>query len=54
MKLFNAQISDLSLIKPYEVCHEKADLKVFVVVMPKEGWAQKYVPSIVPEAPNNL
>ena len=22
----------------YEVCHEKTDLKVFVVVIPKEGW----------------
>ena len=24
----------------YDVCHEKTDLKVFVVVIPKEGWAR--------------
>ncbi len=23
-----------------DVCHEKTDLKVFVVVIPKEGWAR--------------
>ncbi len=26
--------------KKSEVCHEKTDLKVFVVVVPKEGWAR--------------
>ena len=23
-----------------EVCHEETDLKVFVIVIPKEGWAR--------------
>ncbi len=27
-------------LSQYEVCHEKTDLKVFVVVIPKEGWAR--------------
>ena len=25
--------------QPHEVCHEKTDLKVFVIVIPKEGRA---------------
>ncbi len=25
---------------PTHACHEKTDLKVFVVVIPKEGWAR--------------
>ncbi len=28
----------------YSVCHEKTDLKVFVVVIPKEGWARVATP----------
>ena len=24
----------------FDACHEKTDLKVFVIVMPKEGWAR--------------
>ena len=35
MKPANCQRS-MSYI--HEVCHEKTDLKVFVVVMPKEVW----------------
>ncbi len=29
----------------YDVCHEKTDLKVFVIVIPKEGWARVTVPT---------
>ncbi len=29
-----------SLTHSYDVRHEKTDLKVFVVVIPKEGWAR--------------
>ncbi len=28
----------------YDMCHEKTDLKVFVVVIPKEGWAWPRAP----------
>ncbi len=31
----------------YDACHEKTDLKVFVVVMPKEGWARVAVPILL-------
>ena len=31
----------------YEVCHEKTDLKVFVVVKPKEGWARVATPILL-------
>ena len=30
---------------PHDVCHKKTDLKVFVVVISKEGWARVAVPS---------
>ena len=30
-----------------EVCHEKTDLKVFVVVIPKEGWARVAAPILL-------
>ncbi len=26
----------------FDACHEKTDLKVFVVVIPKEGWARAH------------
>ncbi len=29
---------------PYDARHEKTDLKVFVVVIPKEGWAHVAAP----------
>ena len=28
----------------FEARHEKTDLKVFVVVIPKEGWARPLIP----------
>ncbi len=31
----------------HEVCHEKTDLKVFVVVIPKEGWARVAAPILL-------
>ncbi len=31
----------------FEVCHEKIDLKVFVVVIPKEGWARVAAPILL-------
>ena len=31
----------------YLVCHEKTDLKVFVVVIPKEGWAHVAMPILL-------
>ncbi len=31
----------------YEACHEKTDLKVFVVVIPKEGWARVAAPILL-------
>ncbi len=27
------------MIPLYDACHEKTDLKVFIIVIPKEGWA---------------
>ncbi len=30
-----------------EVCHEKTDLKVFVGVIPKEGWARVAAPILL-------
>ncbi len=30
-----------------EVCHEKTDLKVFVVVIPKEGWVRVAAPILL-------
>ncbi len=33
-------LSLLLIVNLFEVCHEKTDLKVFVVVIPKEGWAR--------------
>ncbi len=32
---------------PNDVCHKKTDLKVFVVVIPKEGWARMAVPTLL-------
>ncbi len=31
----------------FEVHHEKTDLKVFVVVIPKEGWARVAAPILL-------
>ena len=31
----------------YEACHEKTDLKVFVVVIPEEAWACVAVPILL-------
>ncbi len=31
----------------FDVCHEKTDLKVFVVVIPKEGWARMAAPILL-------
>ncbi len=30
-----------------DACHEKTDLKVFVVVIPKEGWARVAAPILL-------
>ncbi len=30
-----------------DVCHGKTDLKVFVVVIPKEGWARMSAPTLM-------
>ncbi len=30
-----------------EMCHEKTDLKVFVGVIPKEGWARPRAPILL-------
>ncbi len=30
-----------------EVCHEKTDLKVFVIVIRKEGWARVAAPILL-------
>ncbi len=35
--------------KPNDACHEKTDLKVFVVVMLKEGWARMAAPILLLE-----
>ncbi len=32
---------------PCDACHEKTDLKVFVVVIPKEGWAHMAAPILL-------
>ncbi len=37
----------MGLILIYEVRHEKTDLKVFVVVIPKEGWARVAAPILL-------
>ena len=31
----------------YELCHEKTNLKVFVVVIPKKGWVRMAAPIIL-------
>ncbi len=35
------------LIASFDVRHEKTDLKAFVVVIPKEGWASVAVPILL-------
>ncbi len=30
-----------------DTCHEKTDFKVFVVLMPKEGWVRPRVPILL-------
>ncbi len=39
----------ISLVQQYaiDMCHEKPDLKVFVVVIPKEGWACMAAPILL-------
>ncbi len=41
------KLTDLYLAMTNEVCHEKTDLKVFVVVIPKEGWARMAAHDII-------
>ena len=31
----------------YDACHKKTDLKVFVVVIPKDGWVRVAVPILL-------
>ncbi len=37
----------LNVSKLSDTCHEKTDLKVFVVVIPKEGWAREVAPILL-------
>ncbi len=38
---YGGDVNNLYMGKIREVCHEKTDLKVFVVVIPKEGWVRR-------------
>ncbi len=44
MDSLDIQLSDVVLL--YDTLHEKTDLKVLVVVMPKEGWARVASPTL--------
>ena len=35
------------LAMSFDACHEKTDLKVFVLVIPKEGWVHVAVPVLL-------
>ena len=35
------------MTEKHDACHEKKDLKVFVVVMPREGWARVAAPILL-------
>ncbi len=41
----DADISEV--VNTNQVCHEKTDLKVFVVVIPKEGWVRVAAPILL-------
>ena len=48
--LINEKVIDLKKKLKDEIndeCHEKTDLKVFVVVIPKEGWARVAAPILL-------
>ncbi len=41
------EVSFVSLMSIHDARHKKTDLKVFVVVIPKEGWARVAIPLLV-------
>ena len=48
VQAFQLTLSDITIdVSLWDVCHEKTDLKVFVVVIPKEGWARVAVPILL-------
>ena len=40
-------IHDTAVTEILDVCHERTDLKVFVVVIPKEGWEHVAAPILL-------
>ncbi len=47
VKLVFRSRDEMKLITTSDVCHERTDLKVFVVVIPKEGWARMAAPILL-------
>ncbi len=43
IEAYQAFSAKASIASIREVCHQKTDQKVFVVVIPKEGWAHDFV-----------